>query len=414
MKAIIKDFFSLSPYYALVFVGCWLGGIFDGMDSNLFPVLVPNIMKDLLGTTDKIVVSQNASVITAVYLLGWTAGGILIGLIGDKLGRVKSMVLSILLYSIFTGLVGLCQDIWQLGACRFLTGLGIGGELVSISTLLSEVWPERSRAFAVGALITSYQAGVLLSGLVTQAIPDWRMAFFVGALPALLALLLRMNLKEPEKWQQAKADDAEQKLPLLRIFESQFRKNLIIGSLAFAGLLVGYWASLVWVPTWIQDLLGPDHVGTEKSTATIYHSILGIAGCLSSGILANYIGRRFTILTGAIGAFLSCLFMFKTLHSFSDMVYVGHSSLGFFTGMLQGVIYIYLPELFPTILRATAVGFCLNAGRIAAAFAALNVGTLVKLLGGYDDAAMAFAYAFLLSALIFFVAPETRGQTLPE
>lgn len=414
MTKLITDLRSLSPYLLLVFAGCWLGGIFDGMDSNLFSVMLPNIMKEILGTTDKHAVSQAGSVITAVFLIGWTCGGILIGLIGDKLGRVKSMVVSILLYSLFTGLTGLAHSIPELAAYRFLTGLGIGGELVSITTLLSEVWPEKHRAFAVGALVTSYQAGVLLSGLVTQVVPDWRWAFFIGAIPALLALVLRLRLKEPEKWQTAKAEDTERKLPLTAIFEVQHRRSLIIGTTAFAGLLIAYWASLAWVPTWIQDLLGPNHVGMEKSIATVYHSIGGILGCLTAGLIANRVGRRLTIVIGAVGAFLVSMMMFKGMTHFSEAVYWGHGALGYFTGILQAIMYIFLPELFPTLIRATAVGFCFNGGRVAGAIAALNVGTLVLLLGGYAESAMAFSYAYLIAALVAFMARETKNQPLPE
>ncbi|MDX1921077.1 MAG: MFS transporter, partial [Candidatus Caenarcaniphilales bacterium] len=149
---------GIGKYHIVVFVCCWLGGIFDGMDSTLMSVVLPSAISELIGSTDKLQVSQIGSYVGAIFLLGWTAGGVVFGYIGDKFGRVKSMIFSILLYAMFTGLSGLAQNWPQLACCRFLTGLGIGGELVSIATFLAEVWPERSRAIAVGALITSYQA----------------------------------------------------------------------------------------------------------------------------------------------------------------------------------------------------------------------------------------------------------------
>lgn len=408
---------SLQPYYWLVFLGCWVGGVFDGMDSNLFPVMLPNILKELLHTTDKSQISQAGSQVTFLFLIGWTLGGIVMGLIGDKLGRVRSMVISILLYSIFTGLSGLAQDVPQLALCRFLTGIGIGGELVSISTMLSEIWPNRSRAIAVGALITSYQGGVLLSGIVTQVVTDWRQAFFVGAIPALLALLLRLKLNEPEKWIEEKQRQKTQNVktaPLKEIFALPHIKNTIVGSLVFCGLLIGYWASLVWIPTWIQDLLGANHTGSEKSIATVYHSLGGILGCFSAGFLAVKFGRKPTILFGSIGGFFTSAWLFFSNTQFSEMIYWQDAVLGYFISVLQAIIYIYLPELFPTRIRATAVGFCLNAGRVAAAFASLNVGTFVLCFGGYAQAAFVFSFSYLLAALVLIIAQETKGQELPD
>ena len=416
-----REMLQLPSYYWLVFVGCWVGGIFDGMDSNMFPVLLPNILHDILHTTDKAIISHAGSVITCVFLLGWTAGGVLIGFVGDKLGRVKSMVLSILLYSIFTGLVGLTHTVWQLAICRFLTGLGIGGELVSISTLLSEVWPERSRAFIVGILITSYQAGVLLSGLVSQWVPDWRWAFFAGAIPAVLALLLRLKLSEPEKWLEEKNRQVcagEKSFPLITIFEPQYRQNLILGSFIFGGLLIGYWASLVWIPTWIQDLItrtpGIISNGHEKSIATVYHSIGGIMGCTIAGLLADKIGRRVTIVVGVMGGFITSVILFTTNPVFSTLIYWQDFILGLFISILQAIIYIYLPELFPTKIRATGVGFCLNVGRVAASIACLYMGTLVLALGGYAQAALVFSVAYLLTLIAVLFAPETKGKLLPQ
>jgi MFS family permease len=409
---------GVNKYHLMVFLGCWLGGIFDGMDSNLFSVMLPNAIMELANTTAKNVVSQIGSYVTAAFLVGWMLGGVLFGVVGDKLGRVKAMVFSILLYAIFTGLAGFAQDPVQLGICRFLTGLGIGGELVSIATLLSETWPERSRAVAVGSLITSYQIGVLLSGVITNYIHEWRTVFLVGAAPALLAIFLQTKLHEPEKWQSTQTEGAQEghgpQSPLAAIFEGEHRKNVIIGSVAFGALLIGYWASLAWIPTWIHDLLGNQSTGTEKSIATIYHAIAAVLGCVASGILANAIGRRGTITLACVGSFIASYLLFETNTAFSEIIYWQDAMLGFFIGLLQAVMYIYLPELFPTRVRATAVGFCLNAGRFSAAIAALNVGSLVAFFGGYPQALMAFSVPYLVGCLAAWMGRETRNQVLPD
>ena len=203
-------------------------------------ISMPLALRDLTGQEPK-TVAYLGSYITAIFLVGWTLGGILFGYIGDKFGRVKAMMGSILLYSLFTGLGGLAHN-WELLALfRFLTGLGIGGELVSITTFLSEVWPEKSRSFAVAMLISSYQIGQMLSGVLNYFVHDWRQAFFFGALPALLIFFLRQKLGESEKWmedQLNQAEDQQEKVSLWKLlFDLEHRRNLWVGSVSFAAYL---------------------------------------------------------------------------------------------------------------------------------------------------------------------------------
>jgi MFS family permease len=269
----------------------------------------------------------------------------------------------------------------------------------------------------VGSLITSYSVGVFLSGWVTTVVPEWRYAFFVGALPAVMAILLRLKLDEPEKWKQEKENQLAtqyQVLPLKEIFQPQYRRNLVLGGTVFGSLLVGYWASLAWVPTWIQDLLGSQAVGIEKSIATQYHGIGSFIGCLLAGVLAEQWGRRWTIAIGSLGAFLVSAWMFLSNAHFSSIIYWQDALLGLFIGGLQGIIYIYLPELFPTRVRATAVGFCLNVGRFVTAIAVLFMGPLVSFFGGYAGAATAFACAYVIGVGAGLLGQETKGQILPE
>lgn len=421
-------FAGVGRYHLLVFFGCWLGGIFDGMDSNLYAVVQADAIGEVAQTVERAVISQIGSQVLFVFLLGWVVGGLVFGMVGDKFGRVKAMIFSILLYAIFTGACGLAQNPFQLGLFRFLTGMGIGGELVTIATLLSETWPERSRALAVGALITSYQVGVFLSGIISQSIylglegsgfSPWRAVFFVGALPAVLAILIRLKLDEPEKWKIDQAaretqPGTDHAVPLVNIFRREHLKNLLTGGAAFGGLLIGYWASLAWIPTWIQDLLGATGDGTEKSIATAFHGFAAVLGCMIAGPMADTIGRRQTIVLVYIGAFASSALLFLTNATFSPVIYWEDALLGFFIGASQAIMYIYLPELFPTRIRATAVGFCLNIGRVATAIAVLFVGTLVAFFGGYANALLVFSSSYLLAALAGYLGHETKGQPLPD
>lgn len=403
---------GVTPYHLLVFLGCWLGGIFDGMDSTLMSVVLPSAIGELAGSTSKAVVGQLGSIISGVFLLGWMVGGVLFGLVGDKLGRVRSMIVSILLYALFTGLAGFAQSWEMLALCRFLTGLGIGGELVSISTYLSEVWPERSRAVAVGILITSYQAGVFLAGSIHLFFHDWRSVFFIGALPALLVIFLRLALKESDRWQEDKARRPETS-EVGTLLGPEHRRNLLVGSLAFGGLLIGYWASLAWIPTWIQSLLATTG-GNERSIATMYQGLGAIVGCVAAGFMCDALGRRRTLLTSFLGSFGASALMFLTNATFSPVIYWENALLGFFIGLAQAAMYIYLPELFPTRVRATGTGFCLNAGRLATAIAVFFVGVLVMALGGYAQAALAFSAAYLVAFVAAVLGTETRGRALPD
>ncbi len=421
---------GIGKYHLLVFFGCWLGGIFDGMDSTLMSVVMPDAIKALVGSSDKAVIGPIASYVTSLFLIGWMLGGVIFGIVGDKLGRVRSMVFSILLYAIFTGLAGLAHSWHQLAACRFLTGLGIGGELVSISTFLAEVWPSRSRALAIGVLITSYQAGVFIAGSINTLFHDWRTAFWIGALPALLVIFLRMAMRESDRWMEAREKRMKQTQEvshMKELFQSRNLRGLLVGGLAFGGLLIGYWASLSWIPLWIQDLLQTTGTGNERGIATMYQGVAAMVGCSMAGVFSDWIGRRPTIILSSLGCFAASALLFLTNTSFSPLIYWECALLGYFIGVIQSAMYIYLPELFPTLVRASGTGFCLNVGRFVTAVAVFYVGDLIKLivkndlgqalfgnpqLSAYGVAAFLFSIAYAASVGAAVFGEETKGRPL--
>lgn len=421
---------GISKYHLLVFLGCWLGGIFDGMDSTLMSVAMPSAIGELTGSTEKAVIGPIASYVTSIFLIGWMLGGILFGVIGDKLGRVRSMIFSILLYALFTGLAGLAQNWPQLAVCRFLTGLGIGGELVSISTFLAEVWPARSRAVAIGVLITSYQAGVFIAGSINTLFTDWRMTFWIGAMPALLVIFLRAAMKESDKWVEAREKSLQAHKPpshFRSLFQAQNARSLLVGGVAFGGLLIGYWASLSWIPLWVQDLLKNSGVGNERGIATMYQGVAAVIGCSMAGLFADWIGRRQTIIWSSLGCVLASALLFLSNTGFSPVVYWQTALLGYFIGLMQSVMYIYLPELFPTLIRASGTGFCLNIGRFVTAIAVFFVGDLIHSvdqqglaqglfgnpnLSSYGVAAFLFSLAYFGSIIAAIYGQETKGKPL--
>jgi MFS family permease len=423
---------AINRYHLLVFVGCWLGGIFDGMDSTLMSIAMPVALKEMLPNHPE-QVGQIASYVTSIFLVGWMLGGFLFGWVGDKLGRIKSMLASIIIYAVFTGLAGFAHTWPQLAICRFLTGLGIGGELVSISTFLTEVWPGRSRAVAVGLLITSYQAGVFIAGGINTLVDSWRVTFWIGALPALLVFFLRGNLQESDQWvtthQKIASSPEKQQTYWKTLLSARYKTDFIIGSLAFGGLLIGYWASLSWIPLWLQDMLKTGGQGNERGIATMCQGIAAMAGCSMAGPLGNYFGRRTIIVVGSLASLFASLLLFLTNTVFSPVIYYESALLGYCVGLLQAILYVYLPELFPTIIRASAVGACLNIGRLVTAIAVFYVGNLVIWLSilpfsktliqqhhvsPYAIAASLFALAYLFSVVAGLLGKETANQALPE
>jgi MFS family permease len=242
-------------------------------------------------------------------------------------------------------------------------------------------------------------------------------------------------MKESDRWVEARERQRHseaQTSHFKELFKKRHAKSLLVGGLVFGGLLVGYWASLAWIPLWIQDLLhsgGTAGTGNERGIATMYQGISAMLGCSLAGVFSNWIGRRNTIIWSSLGCFAASALLFLTNTGFSTVIYLEASLLGFFIGMIQAVMYIYLPELFPTLIRASGTGFCLNVGRFVTAVAVFYVGDLLKLvdshnlaknwlgngaLSSYGVAAFLFAIAYLVSVAAAFFGDETKDRPLLE
>lgn len=398
-----------SAYQWTVFFVCWAAGIFAGMDANLFSLMLPQAVRDVANTTDSATVSRIGSFVLSLFLFGWMLGGMAFGVIGDRFGRVKSMAASIAIYSLFTGLAFFAVSPMHLALCRFLTGVGVGGCMLCMSVLLMENWPSRSRAVAIGALIASYQVGVFLSGVIGSFFSEWRETFVIGACPLVLSVFVLWQLRESATWAKDRESQSKSFIAQLQgIFGSDHLRNVIVGGMAFGGLLVGYWASVSWIPTWIHELMHGSSQGTEKNFATMLHGVAAIVGCFVAGWLANRHGRLRVIMIASLGAYVASAIMFLWVQEFSAIVYVLYAALGMFIGMFQAILYIYLPELFPMAIRGSAVGFCLNCGRIVTVVAVLFLGMLVSLFGGYALALFAFSCLYLLGCFAAITGTETR------
>lgn len=366
----------------ITFMFCWLTGMCAGMNANLFLVLLLPVMGTLVETTDKIILSQQGSFVLSSFLIGWALGGIFIGRASDRFGRVQAVAFAVFLFSIFSALAALSENAIQFATCRFIMGLGVGGAMVNISLLVAESWPEKTRAIAVGSLLTSYQTGVFVSGILVHYVQEWRLAFAIGSFPLLLTPMIMLWLKSPNQASKGIVSHGD-------------KRSLLIGSILFGSLLVAYWASASWIPTWIQNLPGANS-GQEKSMATIWHGMAAVIGCLIAGPLVIYFGRIRIIALSFSLAFLISIGMIGLHQEFSFWIYGSYALLGITIGMAQAVLYIYLPELFPVQIRGRNVGICLNAGRIMTALVVLFASLLVPFLGGYANGIILFAMAYLV------------------
>jgi MFS family permease len=420
---------GVTRYQWLVLFVAWLGWVFDSMDSTIYALVLHPALHELLGGQPGAVVSQEAigwygGIIFSIFLIGWAIGGVLFGVLADRFGRTKTLIFTILIYALFTGLAALSADWWHLAIYRFLTALGIGGEWAAGAALVAEVWPEEKRAKAAGILQSAWAAGFLIAAAVNMLMSHagWRPLFVIGIAPALVALLVRLWVKEPERWLKAKEQErqpgAAQRPKLAELFRPELRRSTLVGSgLAFVAVF-GLWGATNWTPTLVRSL--PEFASVSSATATTYVSwatILlnagALVGYLSFGPLADRLGRRAAFGIMCVGSLIMLPVAFLTPRSYANVLLL-LPLLGFFNNGIFSGFPIYLPELYPTRVRATGAGFCFNAGRILASAAPFLTGFLVAALGGFGRAASAIALIYVLGLVILPFAPETRGKPLPE
>jgi MFS family permease len=420
---------GVTRYQWLVLFVAWLGWVFDSMDATIYALVLQPALHDLLHvpggapvTAEQI--GRTGGLIFSVFLIGWALGGILFGMLADLCGRTKILVFTILIYAVFTGMAALSQTWWQLGLFRFLTALGIGGEWAAGAALVAEVWPESQRTRAAGLLQSAWAAGFLAAALITLALRGcgWRAVFLVGVAPAVVALFLRLWVKEPERWVQTRAVHAASGRRRTGQLVALFAPNLIRATLVGSGLafvaVFGLWGATNWTPTLIRSLPGLDGLDaaamTERvSYATMLLNVGALAGYLSFGPLADRWGRRAAFALMCLGSLVMLPVTFLAPRSYAHVL-VLLPLLGFFNNGIFSGFPIYLPELYPTRLRATGAGFCFNAGRVLAAAGPLVTGHLVAALGSLGQAASVVAAIYLVGLLLLLFARETRGQTLPE
>lgn len=412
---------GVSPYQWLVLFVAWLGWVFDAMDATIYAIVLHPALQDLLhssgGAPSTESVGWYGGIIFSVFLIGWAIGGITFGVLADRFGRTKVLIATIIIYAVFTGAAALSQTWWHLALSRFLTALGIGGEWAAGAAIVAETWPEDKRAKAAGILQSAWAVGFFLAASFNLVLKDygWRMLFLVGVLPAFVALLVRWWVKEPERWTHA---HEQQAIPITAIFEGKLRRATIVGSaLAFVAVF-GLWGSTNWAPTLVREL--PDIKAADSATLakSVSFAIMAlnagaIFGYLGFGPLADRFGRRPVFAFMCVGSFVMLPITYLVPSTYGGVLAL-LPILGFFNNGIFSGFPIYLPELYPTALRATGAGFCFNAGRVLASAAPFLTGWLVTTLGTFGRAASMVALIYLVGLVVLLFAPETKGRRLPD
>ncbi len=409
---------GLSRYQLLVLLVAWLGWVFDSMDATIYNLVLTPALRELLSSRNTPEnIGWYGGIILAIFLVGWALGGILFGILADYLGRARTLVITILIYAVFTGLAGLSHTWWELAIYRFLTALGIGGEWAAGATLVAEVLPESLRVKGAGVLQSAWGAGYFVAAGVYLLLSgqSWRVMFFVGLLPALVALIARLKVREPERWKDARPSKGEP-LTLWELFAPAFRRDTIAGSaLAFVAVF-GLWGATNWTPSLVRELIEPGHLAAVEITKRVSYAVMSlnagaIVGYFAFPPLAERIGRRPAFAVMMAGSAITLPIAFLVPRSYLTLLVI-LPALGFFTNGIFSGFPVYLPELFPTRIRATGAGFCFNAGRVLAASGPFITGYLVTQLGTFARAASAVALIYVLGMLVLVFARETKGRAL--
>lgn len=400
----------------LVFALCMLTYLFSGTAATLVSVYLPVAVPELTGdgqfhsSVSEARLGEIGAYVNAAFLYGWMVGGLLFGLISDKIGRVKTLAFATILYGLGTCLVVFVPDWHLLMVIRFVTGMGIGGVLLISTVYISEVWHPGSRPVMLGILAVSFPMGIVATGSVNLLFAHWREAFWIGIIPVLLGFSILLLVPESHQWRLTKMGGT---VKTEGIFDKHNRPNLVVGSIVFGAVLIGLWGIFSWLPTWVQTLLANGQDGQkERGTVMIILGIGGIVGGVISGFLVKSIGSRRTLIGTFSGCIIMCCMLFLTNHQFSKIVYVEAGFLALCFGISQGSLSSYIPELFPVIIRATATGFCFNIGRFFTATAVFFIGSLVAVLGGFGNALLVFSIPFFIALIITWFSQDSHSKII--
>ena len=398
----VKDSEKIGVLLWSSFIVCFLCNMCAGLISTLMSVYLPPVVQELTGKTNTGELSTISAYIQSLYIAGWAVGGFFWGFISDKIGRVKALALSVGLFGIFTLVISFASSWEFVVLLRLASGLSVGGILVITPMLLFEIWPKKSRAVMIGIDSIGFPVGIFSSGLVTILIGSWRDAFLIGLFPVVLAGLGLFILRESDHWKNSTQTARGE------IASKIDRSNLLKGSIIFGSMLIGLWGMFSWIPTWVQSLLGASDGQSERGIAMMLLGAGGLSGGFASGWVSNALGVRRAMMVCFAGCIIMSALLFGFNSSFSKVIYIELAFLSFFFGISQGLLSIFIPQLFPVQIRGTFTGICFNIGRIVTAIAIFFVGFLVAFFNGYSNTLLAFAGIFIIGFITMFLSKETK------
>jgi MFS family permease len=438
---------TAGPWYSELNAGHWrilmasfLGWIFDGYENYaLFLVSAP-ALRQLLRPDQMGSISVYAGMTTGAMLLGIGTGGILAGIVADYIGRRRTMMLTILMYSICTGMTGFVGSWVQLAAFRFLAGLGMGGEWATGTTLMAESWPARARAKGLGIMQSAFGFGSLLASGIWYLLASyggpgaWRILFFLGVLPALFVLYLRRNVKESERWAAKHAErqtlrarrDSGATLSrdehivagfsLASLFgDPQLRRQILLCLMMALATTIGFWGISTWIPAYVESAAKAAAMPNPASwgaIAGLLFSSGSIVGYISAGFIADWIGRKGMLCWFFGGALVTTPIVFVWAHAPLAIAIAACVNGAFTLGQFAWMA-IYSPELFPTAIRATSVSVVFNGARFLSILGPFISGFMISRLGGFTTTALIFSCVYLAAFAVIPFLPETKGQPLP-
>jgi|ERR1017187_1749456 SHS family sialic acid transporter-like MFS transporter len=401
-------------------VAAFLGWMFDGLEMGIFPLVARPALQEfqsVAGAANEQFVQHWMGVVTATFLLGAAAGGLVFGWLGDRIGRVRSMTLSILVYSVFTGLNYFARQPSDLALFRFISALGMGGEWSLGVALVMEAWPEGKRPLMAGLIGMSSNVGFALVALIgfffQVTVHSWRWVMLVGALPALLALAIVVFVPESERWKQSVLSEGQSR-PLREIFGPKLVTRTLLGILIASIPLIVTWGIVLWIPLWADQMTG----GTQprvKALSLLVIALGGAAGAMVAPLIGKRIGRRPVYVGLCLVSFAACSILFRAFHAYSGSFLVFAALVGFTSSSFYGWMPQYMPELFPTRVRATGQGVCYNFGRILTAVSAWKMGSLMAWFdNSYAHAGAALVFIYVIGIIGIWFLPETIGRPLPD
>jgi MFS family permease len=411
------------------FWAAWGGWTLDGMDSFIYALVLVPSLRELLPRSGMAATPGNVGfyggLLFALFLVGWGLA-FLWGPVGDKFGRVRTLMITIVWYSVFTFLSALVTNVWELAALRVLAGVGIGGEWAMGGTFVAEEWPETRRVAGAGYMHTGYYVGIFLAAIANYVIGSrlgWRAMFAVGGLPALLLAWVRHGVTEPARWKAKESVVRTWSIwrPFAGLFRAELWRRTVVNVLLMLISICGLWAGTVYVPSAVTALAeGGGHAAAEVARLASWGTMLvafgTVVGCLAMPWLAERLGRR-----GALAAYFGLMMIFIAV-TFGRIFYLGAGAVPLFFACLFflglgganfAVYTLWLPEQYPTEYRASAFAFATSVARFGGAGITFLVGAGVRHYGSLGVPVAWTAAAFAVGLLLIPFAAETRGQVLP-